>query len=129
MTAVVWVSSWQLQCCGDSFAVGGRVEWTVEDAVDRAWLDAALGPQQAARVTHTEDHHADHDDLRRLSGRVVSILAAWGAFAPTEPDARTLSPVPGSARFVDVTEPFGADGRGFPGLQLNGWLVEVHEEA
>ena len=26
---LVWVDAWQMQCCGDPFAVGSSVEWTL----------------------------------------------------------------------------------------------------
>jgi hypothetical protein len=74
----------------------------------------------AARITHAEEHHADEkDDLPRLSGQVVSILRAWPAFAPSGLDDRTLYPVPGSARFLDVLESDGVEQHAFSNLHFN----------
>lgn len=38
----VWMDSWQYECCGDPFAVGDRVHWTVHPA-DLEFLAPPLG--------------------------------------------------------------------------------------
>lgn len=38
----VWVDSWQFECCGDDFAVGDRVRWTLQPA-DLEFLAPPLG--------------------------------------------------------------------------------------
>lgn len=128
MQSVVWVSSWQMECCGDAFAVGDRIDWTVEPTDGDSWLSESLGAETAARITHAEEHHSEKKGLSRLSGRVASILGAWSAYAPQGPGWRTLHPVPESARFVDVLESEDVRQHAFSSLRFNGWVVEVLEE-
>lgn len=124
--AVVWVAAWQMECCGDAFAVGDRVAWTVDREMDREWFDAALGPDMAARLTHAEEHHADeNEDQPEVSGLVLSIIRAWGAYGPKSLGDLMLSPLPGSARFINVDRSDGFERHAFSGLTFNGWIVEL----
>ena len=125
---VVWVSSWQMECCGDPFAVGDRVEWTAEETDDE-WFAAALGPEMAGRITHSEEHHDDgREGLLHISGVVVSIAQAWCAYGPQGPDSRVRYPITGTAKFVDVRDDTIPDGRAFPDLHFNGWVVELEPD-
>jgi hypothetical protein len=129
MTAVVWVASWQMECCGDPFSVGDRVVWTVDREVDDDWFAAALGPEAAARITHSEEHHSDRqEDLPTVAGQVLSIVRAWGAYGPRNEGDRTHYPLPGSERFVGVHESDGPERHAFSELTFNGWIVEVAED-
>lgn len=95
MDGLVWVDGWQLECCGDPFAVGDVVTWDCTDADDE-WLASTLGPQAARTIRFAEQHHdepaADHPVVR---GTVVGIQAAFCRYAPG-PDPTLLQPVPGS---------------------------------
>lgn len=124
--AVVWYASWQMECCGDPFAVGDRVTWSVEAYIDDDWFSAALGPEMATRITHSEEHHSeDADDLTEISGRVLTIVGAWGAYGPLNAGDRIHVPLPDSARFVDVRETLGLERQVSPELTFNGWIVEL----
>lgn len=91
MGAVVWYADWQMECCGEPFELGDRVTWTVEEADDREWLPAALGPDHAVTVTHLEEHHAqDESRLLTLTGFVTKIT---GPGAPTGRDTSVTTPV------------------------------------
>ncbi len=130
MMAVVWVAAWQMECCGDPFSVGDRVVWTVDRAVDDDWFVAALGPDMAARITHSEEHHADHEeDLLEVSGRVLSIIRAWGSYGPQNPGDQVHVPLPGSARFIEVNNSDGVERHAFSDLTFNGWIVELDQDA
>jgi uncharacterized protein DUF6578 len=105
----VWVDDWQLQCCGDPFAVGSTVSWTLRGD-DFAWLDTMLGTDHlAARVSGAEDHHADVvAGARAVSGTVVAIEAVHSRYAPaTGGDQRHLFPVAGSGTVRKVTTAYG----------------------
>jgi hypothetical protein len=126
MLAVVWVSSWQMECCGEPFAVGDRVEWELDEQPDVDWMEAALGAGLAARVTHAEDHHPQADDgFPPRAGRVMGIKRAWGAYAPRVPGDRTRYPVPGSEELLNVTRSDGSEQHAFSALTFNGWVVEL----
>lgn len=123
--AVVWYASWQMECCGDPFAVGDEVAWTVEEDVNDEWFSAALGPDIAASITHAEEHHSDEEHVKTIGGRVLSIAGAWCAFGPAKPGDRVHVPLAGSARFVEVREAEAADRETFPDLNFNGWVVAL----
>ncbi|WP_315968834.1 DUF6578 domain-containing protein [Aeromicrobium massiliense] len=126
MHAVVWVDAWQMECCGEAFAVGDDVTWQLDDDPDRDWLEAALGPQVAARVTHAEEHHPDGEDLPQVTGRVVAIARSWCDYRPDSDDGRLLLPVPGSAVLSAVDRYDGGIERAArPGLTFNGWVVDL----
>lgn len=123
--AVVWYASWQMECCGDPFAVGDDVAWTADEDVDDEWFTAALGPGMAASITHSEEHHSDEEHLATVEGRVISITGAWCAFGPVEPGDRVHVPIEGSAQFVELEEARAVHRETFPGLIFNGWVVEL----
>lgn len=128
--AVVWVAAWQMECCGEPFAVGDRVGWTVRDDPDVDWMEAALGAEVSSTITHAEEHHADElDDLSQLNGTIVAIKRAWGEFAPVNPGDHVHYPVTGSERFLDVLTSDGIEKHAFSDLSFNGWIVELSLEA
>lgn len=60
----VWVEAWQIQCCGDAFEVGSKVEWTLCEQSDRDWLTSVLGDEFAREITYSEEHHGGLPDER-----------------------------------------------------------------
>lgn len=126
MGAVVWYADWQMECCGEPFELGDRVTWTVEEADDREWLPAALGPDHAATVTHLEEHHAqDESRLLTLTGFVTKITGAWCAYGPRHVGDDASYPTPGTERFVDLYGSHDLEGQPAAGQSFNGWLVEL----
>lgn len=126
MGAVVWYADWQMECCGEPSELGDRVTWTVEEADDREWLVAALGPDRGARVTHLEEHHAqDASRLLTMTGFVTKIAGAWCAYGPRHVGDDDSYPIPGSERFVDLCGSHDVEGQPASGQSFNGWLVEL----
>jgi hypothetical protein len=77
----VWVNGWQMQCCGEPFAVGSQVSWTLGD-VDRDWLEAVLGAR-AAGVNAAEGHHGGlPDEVPETAAVVSGISAVHCSYAP-----------------------------------------------
>lgn len=101
----MWIDSWQMQCCGEPFRVGGRVEFSTTPVVDREFLGTVLGEERAATVTDYEDHH-DLDDgpMSALVGRVEYIEAISCRYERWD---RTLLPVPGTTKAVRLDEATG----------------------
>lgn len=126
--ALVWYSDWQMECCGEPFSVNDSVEWKLTDDPDVDWLEAAIGSDLAAQVTHQEDHHDLEENAVARMGKVRSIRCAYSRYAPAPGgDRRTLYPVPGTAEVrpaerVDGTEGVRDD------LHFNGYLVELELE-
>ena len=118
-----------MECCGDPFAVGDTVAWTVEENVADEWFEDALGHGRAAQITHAEEHHSDDAPLADISGRVLSITGSWCAYGPSTPGDRVHYPLQGSAQFVEVREAGGSDRQTFPGLTFNGWIVNLATDA
>ena len=122
---LVWVSAWQIQCCGDAFSIGGEVEWTLDTSGDPDWFAAVLGDELAKQVAASEEHHGGlPDDAPVTKARVQRIRAVSGRFGPTPSGGNVQVPVSGTGQVVDVAE---ADGW-FPaegGLHFNGYLVDL----
>lgn len=115
-------------CCGEPFAVGDSVEWGLTDEVDVEWLEAVIGAELAAEVTHLEDHHDVNEGAVARRGKVLSIRCAYCRFAPTPGgDERVLYPVAGTAEIRSVHSVDGI-GDGGSDLHFNGYLVELELE-
>lgn len=112
-----------MQCCGEPFAAGDKIEWTVVPA-DQEWLTSVLGDALASTVTDAEEHHASDDmTLTRLRGAVVEVKAAYCQYEAS-PGQRTMLPVAGSGTTakrvsVDGWEPADA------GMTFVGYVVDV----
>jgi hypothetical protein len=94
---VIWITGWEMQCCGEAFRLGSTIEWPVSDP-DVDWLDLVLGPD-AAEVTDAYDGHPTTGvPVRWLTGNVVSIAAVFCRWGPTPGgDPQIHSPLRGSA--------------------------------
>lgn len=78
----VCVDGWQMQCCGEPFAVGSEVSWRLQDA-DFEWLQEAFGDGSAPGVDAAEEHHSDVDEQSPVTrGTVASIHAVHCRYAP-----------------------------------------------
>ncbi len=115
MAAIVWMDEWQQACCGEPFAVGSVVTWTLEPP-DADRLAAVLGPAEARTVTHREERHDERTaQTPHVTGSVRSIRAVLsrpgpGGAAPVIEDIWTLE---------DYAPPDGE-------LGLVGYLVELN---
>jgi len=125
LVAVVWYSSWQMECCGEPFSVGDVVAWSLAENPDVEWLEPVIGRDLAALVTHQEDHHALRDGAATRRARVLGIRCAYSSYAPgPDGDERTLRPVAGTAEIVPAQYVGGSESTGSK-LHLNGYLVDL----
>jgi hypothetical protein len=127
---LVWISAWQLQCCGKPFAVGQKVTWALSPATDPRRFGTTLGKDLARRITHAEDHHnvlSEH--AVATPGSVLAISSAFCRYAadPGSSDGKTLVPVPGTAVLRDVTKATGREPE-TASLRFNGYVVELRVE-
>lgn len=124
MSVLIWVDGWQMQCCGERFAVGEAIAWRCV-APDLEWFESVLGAGLARRIYAAEEHHDQlSGDHPTTHGTVVDIHAAFSRYAPLGADATTLYPVPGSAVLRHVPHS-GGDEDPPPDARFNGWVVEV----
>lgn len=113
-----------MQCCGEPFAVGSQVSWTL-GAADTDWLGTVLGAR-AAGVGAAEEHHGGlPEEVPATAATVSGISAVHCCYAPAPgEDPKVLYPVPDTAVVTELTR---ADGwtpdRG--DLQFAGYLVDL----
>lgn len=129
MTELVWVSDWQIQCCGEEFAVGDDVAWPLLP-VNRAntYFEPLLGGALAAGLTHSYAGH-EEPEVPHVSARVRGIRTVSCRYAPLPPpaDQRELHVVPGTA----VIEPVQGIDKWYgtdvdpDGPRFCGWLVDL----
>ena len=86
-----------MQCCGEGFAVGDEVAWTLRE-MDSGWLEEVLGAAVARGVDAAEEHHGGvGEDATVTVGTVVSIEAVHCRYAPRlDGPERMFHLVPGS---------------------------------
>ena len=112
--ALIWYDGWQMECCGDPFAIGDVVEWTLDDHPDVAWLGAAVGDELARQIAYAEEHHEDGGPgtTRRARGEVRTIRCAFCDFGRIVDGDDASHPVPGTAALVAADRVDGTEGRG-----------------
>jgi hypothetical protein len=114
-----------MQCCGDPFAVGDEVEWTLDAEPDLEWLESAVGMDLARRIVYAEEHHGGvPDDTPTTRSKVLAIKTAHSRYAPQTPGGKTLYPVAGSSVLRDVDRVDGSESN-LPEMRFNGYVVEV----
>ncbi|MGA5641744.1 DUF6578 domain-containing protein [Streptomyces cinereoruber] len=122
MTWAIWIDGWQIQCCGQDFAPGDVVSWTLLEA-DPADYDDIVGGERAEGIDFREEHHGQEEGCVPTSVEVVSIAEVhcrYGAL-PGSTD-KVNRPLPGTAVLVPVEK---ADGwaKAVPGVDFAGYLV------
>ncbi len=122
MRTYVWMSGWQLECCGSSFGVGESVQWPVglEEPSGTEELLEVLDGDWARRVQYREDHHQVWAS-GVLTGTVASIDGVTCSTKLVEEIAKVR--VPGSGRVLGVPDleaayPVASDQR-----TLVGWVI------
>lgn len=120
---LIYVESWQMECCGERFSNGSVVHWTVAP-VDHDFLDSVLGEELSTKVTDAEEHHHDPatTTVQRLSGVVRSIQTVSCQYAKPS-GASALYPVENTAVLTEVSS--SDDDPSTVGLVFLGWLVSL----
>jgi hypothetical protein len=129
---VVFVESWQQQCCGDEFGIGSHVRWNVHPAGGTAdQMTSLVGPPNTGIARYWEDHHgmAEGGGME-LRGVVRSIhVVSCDLELRDEPGfrGRVRVPVAGSERLraVDVADPSEPERQLDDSQSFQGWIVEL----
>lgn len=73
----VFYDDWQMQCCGDPFTIGDRVEWLV-------CLPTGLKTSvDVGRIDYCYEAHGSETTMFRLNGYVVKITGLYEKFVPS----------------------------------------------
>jgi hypothetical protein len=87
----IWVDNWQMQCCGEPFALDSLVTWSAVPVTGPDWYSEFLDVEVAASITDHEEHHADDRlNLTNLIGVVRSIDAVFCRYHVVD---RTATPI------------------------------------
>ncbi|MET7757049.1 DUF6578 domain-containing protein [Streptomyces sp. NPDC005389] len=120
MTLTIWVDDWQMQCCGQSFAPGDVVSWTLLEVDPEDYADV-VGSERADEIDFREEHHGQGEGQAPTSFEVVSIVEVHCRYG-VPPGATVNYPVPGTTVLVPVK---AADGwaKARPEVCFAGYLV------
>ena len=73
---LVWIASWEMQCCGDPFSPGDTVTWNVQPS---QWV--ASWRHIAAQLPPIDWDYSEHDDSdsppHELTGKVREVKGIW----------------------------------------------------
>lgn len=124
-TRRVWIDDWQMQCCGEPFAVGSLVTWTTYPISDRGWFAGFLDDATAAAITDHEDHHCSTDERSQVRSGVVRSIDA--VFCRYRRRGNTMSPIEGSGVLLPRTTADGWEGDdpSDDELRFVGYLVDL----
>ncbi|MGA5043904.1 DUF6578 domain-containing protein [Streptomyces arboris] len=128
MTLTIWIDDWQIQCCGQSFAPGDVVSWTLLEVDPEDYADI-VGGERAAEIDFREEHHGQGDGHAPTPVEVVSIAEVHCRYGvPPGATDEVSCPVPGTTELVSVKE---ADGwaKARPDVSFAGYLVRARRAA
>lgn len=120
--ALLFLESWQHECCGDPFEVGDAVAWPVAP-VEAEGLVPLLGAALGRQVHLSVERHGD--EVGTLGGTVRSVRAVFHRFEPVRehPDGTYRRGLPGSGQLRHVRRT--RQGERLDDLEWAGYLVEV----
>ena len=127
------MDGWQMECCGEPFAIGSTVRWTVHTPTDPhfEWFSAVLGEEAAHLIDGVEEHHGDNErETHGIEGTVRSIDAVFCRFAPTDPPQSdgAWGPVEGSGVRVPLSSASRTEHE-VDGLSFVGYVIALEAVA
>jgi hypothetical protein len=127
VSGLVYVADWEIQCCGEEFAVGDEVAWPVApaDHADPFW-EPLLGPRLASALTGSYQAH-EEETPPQIRGTVLGIRTVSCRYAPVADGDAHLRPVLGTTvleRVEAIEKWYGGDADPLV-LGFSGWLVDL----
>ncbi|MER5196977.1 DUF6578 domain-containing protein [Streptomyces sp. NPDC002755] len=98
MTLTIWVDDWQIQCCGEAFALGDVVSWNLLE-VDPEDYAGVVGKVRATGIDFREEHHGQEGDQTTTLLEVLTITEVHCRYA-VPPDSTCYGDAL-ETRFVD----------------------------
>ncbi|MEU3008687.1 MULTISPECIES: DUF6578 domain-containing protein [unclassified Streptomyces] len=127
MTLTIWVDEWQMQCCGESFASGGLVSWSLIEADPEDYIDI-VGEERATEIDFCEEHHGQEEQGPTLL-EVLSIAEVHCRYAvPTGSVDKVHCTFPGTAVLLPVDWATGWV-KARPDMRFAGYLVKARRVA
>ena len=80
----VWYEEWQMACCGNDFALGGRVVWPVTRPSDfESGFSAPGMERETGTIDYLYDMHFDRwEEIYTLTGVIQRIQGVYFYFEP-----------------------------------------------
>ncbi|MFD8611333.1 DUF6578 domain-containing protein [Streptomyces sp. NPDC059631] len=122
MKLTIWIDDWQIQCCGQSFAPGDVVSWTLLEVDPEDYADV-VGSDRADEIDFREEHHGQEEGYAPTLVEVLSIAEVHCRYEVVPGATNKVNhPVPGTTVLVPVKEADGcAEIR--PDVSFAGYLV------
>lgn len=103
----VWITCWEMECCGEPFKVGDSVQWPAVPVERSEWLERLFEGRQVV-VHYDYRAHADDEDepsLIQISGRVERIDVVTAAMmTPIDAIAGELEVAEGTAELHPIRQ-------------------------
>lgn len=93
----VLYEGWQMQCCGDPFAVGDEVDWPVNNGAD-----IKLKLDKPRLLDYCYEAHDRHDF--KLRGKVLKIDALYYHYKPSAGNPKLMVPAYGFLKRVEKAD-------------------------
>lgn len=117
MECKVFYESWQMDCCGEPFAIGDTVNWIVCEYKE-------LGENQTVDLGKIdyffEKHLFDRGPYYKLEGKIKGILILYEKFGPSKIAPFCNVPVSGTLRDATRVERLEEE---YMGMKATGYIV------
>ncbi|MFF7339054.1 DUF6578 domain-containing protein [Streptomyces sp. NPDC008163] len=129
MTFTIWVDDWQMQCCGEPFAPGGVVSWTLMEVDPEDYADL-VGEERADGIDFREEHHGAEEGRAPASLEVLSVVEVHCRYGvPPGATDRVNYAVPGTTVLVPVEAAADGWAKAREGVAFAGYLVTARAVA
>ncbi|MBR1931491.1 MAG: hypothetical protein IJ833_08495 [Lachnospiraceae bacterium] len=116
---IVFYESWQMECCGIPFTVGGTIKWLVYKT------DYLNTPVDVGKIDYCyEAHSSKWTDLLVLEGKVDKIELLYEKYLPSVDNPRLLVPIGG--KIIETESAKGFE-KGIGDMRASGYIVTVSE--
>ena len=121
MDCRVYYESWQMDCCGESFAIGDVVCWTVCACPD-SWTFQTV---DIGKIDYCyENHLFDHGPYYDLEGTVTDIMILYEKHESSKSQSSMSVPVRGVLKKVSRINRYK---KGYNEMSVSGYIVTLKD--